>query len=308
MICKNNLINSLFITLILITSTIFQPAYSATNNSTKQEFDILKPGKAVKKTYTFKKGDNYYKIAKKLNMNYWSLMQLNNAKSPYAKTGHTILLSKSFEPGNKYDGIIINIPEQRLYFFYKDKLSKVYKVSVGKNGKQWKTPTGDFKILYKNKAPTWHVPVSIQKEMKAEGKKVKKEVKPGPDNPLGNWFLGLDDKGLGIHSTNAPASIGYSITHGCIRMNSKSAVQLFYLVKENTPVKIIYQPIKLDFDGKNKAYLEVYKNIYGNKLKTVQIVKTLLKKYNVKESDIDFNKVERVAVAKAGVPVLISKK
>ncbi len=195
-----------------------------------------------------------------------------------------------------------------MYFFYKGKLSKIYKVSVGRPEDRWQTPTGDFKILFKDKAPTWYVPLSIQNEMRAKGRNVITKINPGVNNPLGNWFLGINRNGLGIHATNAPASIGYSVTHSCIRMNAKSAAELFSLVRVNTPVKIIYQPIKLDIDGKKQVYLEVYKNVYDKNLKTVSIVKTLLRKYKIKDDDIDWKKVQEVAIEKKGIPVKISKK
>jgi lipoprotein-anchoring transpeptidase ErfK/SrfK len=306
---KKNLYPILMV-LMFSAITIFQPVYSETKPAAKaaakpkkQEFDVLKPGTMVNKTYKVKEDDNYKIIAKKYNLDYKKLMEINNVETPYTTTGHTIILTKETEPGNTYDGIIVNIPEQKLYFFYKGKLSKIYKVSVGKPEDKWHTPTGNFKIMAKDKAPIWHIPVSIQKEMKFP----KTTVAAGPDNPLGNWWMGITS-GIGIHSTNAPASIGYSVTHGCIRMNPQSAAELFNLVKVNTPVKIIYQPIKLDIDGKNLVYLEVYKNVYDKKLNTVSIVRTLLKKYKIKETDINWKTVGAVALAKKGAPVLISKK
>jgi len=82
------------------------------------------------------------------------------------------------------------------------------------------TPTGSFSILTKEVDPTWDVPVSIRREMKREGKTPLVRVAPGPDNPLGDRWLGLSLPGVGIHGTNAPARI-YTIRRtaasACIR-------------------------------------------------------------------------------------------
>lgn len=277
-----------------------------TSSSTAVFIDDIVPGKMILKTHTVAKGENYYTIAKKYKKDAKKLMAMNGVKSPYTTIGKKITLSKYAVPGNKFDGIIVNIPEQTLYYFDNAKFNKEYKVSVGQPGR-WQTPLGTYKIVYKDKAPTWKVPVSIQKEMAAKGQVVKTEVPPGPKNPLGNWWMGLNNHDLGIHSTNAPASIGYSITHGCVRMNPNSAAELFPKVKVGTPVKIVYQQVKINFDDNKKVYLEVYKDSYNKNLKTEQLVKEILAKYKVDMNTIDMNKVQTVAKEKTGEPMLISK-
>ena len=62
---------------------------------------------------------------------------------------------------------------------------------------------------------------------------------PGPDNPLGTRWMGLTAPGVGIHGTDAPASIGYSVSHGCIRMQIPEAEWLFERVQIGTPVVIL---------------------------------------------------------------------
>lgn len=288
----------------------FSYSYAAdkktSTSSTAVFIDDLIPGKMHLKTHTVKKGENYYTIAKKYKINSNKLMSMNGVKNPYTYIGKKVILSKYAVPGNKFDGVIVNIPEQKLYYFDNAKLNKEYIVSVGQPGR-WQTPLGTYKIVYMDKAPTWKVPVSIQKEMAAKGQVVKKEVPPGPQNPLGNWWMGLNKHDLGIHSTNAPASIGYSITHGCIRMAPTSASELFSKIKVGTPVKIVYQQVKINFDDDKNVYLEVYKDTYRKNLKTEQMVKEILTKYKVDINKIDMKKVQAVAKAKTGEPTLISK-
>jgi lipoprotein-anchoring transpeptidase ErfK/SrfK len=94
------------------------------------------------------------------------------------------------------------------------------------------TPLGRFQIVVKWKNPWWYPPASPW----AQGDK---PVPPGPNNPLGTRWMGLSAPGVGIHGTPEPASIGYSLSHGCIRMLIPQAEWLFDHVTVGTPVFIV---------------------------------------------------------------------
>ncbi|MGH2972849.1 MAG: L,D-transpeptidase family protein [Gaiellaceae bacterium] len=95
------------------------------------------------------------------------------------------------------------------------------------------TPLGRFQIVVKWVNPTWYPPTQ---DAWAKGLK---PVPPGPDNPLGTRWMGLSVPGVGIHGTDEPASIGYSESHGCIRMLVPDAEWLFGHVTVGTPVFIV---------------------------------------------------------------------
>ena len=95
------------------------------------------------------------------------------------------------------------------------------------------TPLGRFQIIVKWKNPTWYPPTQ---DAWAKGLK---PVPPGPDNPLGTRWMGISSPGVGIHGTDEPASIGYSESHGCIRMLVPDAEWLFDHVTVGTPVFIV---------------------------------------------------------------------
>lgn len=112
-------------------------------------------------------------------------------------------------PVAKGQQVVINIPQQRLFLYEDGILQKVYPVAVGKAMTQ--TNLGQHKIGAKAFNPTWHIPLSIQKELN-NGVKT---IQPGPKNPLGPVFVRLGDPklGLGIHGTNAPTSVpGFAVT------------------------------------------------------------------------------------------------
>jgi len=97
---------------------------------------------------------------------------------------------------------------------------------------QYPTPTGTFSIVDMQRDPWWRPPDS-------EWAKDLDPVPPGPNNPLGTRWMGLSAPGVGIHGTPSPASIGYSASHGCIRMRIPEAEWLFTHVTYGTPVIIV---------------------------------------------------------------------
>jgi lipoprotein-anchoring transpeptidase ErfK/SrfK len=103
-------------------------------------------------------------------------------------------------------------------------------VAVGQPA--YPTPVGAFAIVDMQRNPTWTPPNSAW----AAGEK---PIGPGPGNPLGTRWMGLSAPGVGLHGTPDAASIGYSASHGCIRMRIPDAEWLFDHVDIGTPVWII---------------------------------------------------------------------
>ena len=99
-------------------------------------------------------------------------------------------------------------------------------VAVGQS--QYPTPVGRFEIIEKQLNPWWYPPNSAW----AAGEK---PVPPGPGNPLGTRWMGLSAPGVGLHGTPDAASVGYSASHGCIRMRIPDAEWLFVHVRVGRP-------------------------------------------------------------------------
>ena len=158
----------------------------------------------------------------------------------------------------------MNLPGHMIYLFSEGSLVKRYPVAIGRP--DWPTPQGNFVVLGKIKNPTWTVPQTIQEEMEKEGKLVLEKVPPGPDNPLGKYWLPLSAPGYGIHSTIWPESIGHSTSHGCIRMLPEDIEALFPYIKAGIPVSIIYEPVKLALTPDKRIFLEVHPNVYQKQL------------------------------------------
>jgi lipoprotein-anchoring transpeptidase ErfK/SrfK len=126
--------------------------------------------------------------------------------------------------------IVITRGANTLKLYNSHRLVRTFRVATGQA--IYPTPAGVWRIVDKQRNPWWRPPASPW----ARGLK---PVPPGPGNPLGTRWMGLDASGVGIHGTDAPASIGYSLSHGCIRMQIPDAEWLFEHVQLGTPVVIL---------------------------------------------------------------------
>jgi lipoprotein-anchoring transpeptidase ErfK/SrfK len=126
--------------------------------------------------------------------------------------------------------IVIHRGENQLDLYRGMRLWREFAVATGQAA--YPTPLGAFQIVVKWKDPWWYPPASPW----AAGEK---PVPPGPSNPLGTRWMGLTAPGVGIHGTNNDSSIGYSVSHGCIRMHVPDAEWLFDQVSIGTPVFIV---------------------------------------------------------------------
>jgi lipoprotein-anchoring transpeptidase ErfK/SrfK len=127
--------------------------------------------------------------------------------------------------------IVVTRGSNTLQFYDGHTLVRTFPVATGQA--IYPTPAGIWHIMDKQRNPWWYPPVY---DSWAKGLK---PVPPGPDNPLGTRWMGLNAPGVGIHGTDAPTSIGYSASHGCIRMHVPDAEWLFERVHVGTPVVIL---------------------------------------------------------------------
>ena len=118
--------------------------------------------------------------------------------------------------------IVVSLPDRKLALIENGQVKKIYAVAVGKDTTP--SPTGNFTIVNRLTDPTYYHKGQI--------------VGPGPQNPIGNRWIGLSQKGYGIHGTNAPRSIGKAASHGCIRMGRKDLEELFAQVRPGDVVEI----------------------------------------------------------------------
>ncbi|MGH2720363.1 MAG: L,D-transpeptidase family protein, partial [Actinomycetota bacterium] len=132
------------------------------------------------------------------------------------------------------DVLVVKLGENKLLHFHANELVKTYDVATG--SRRYATPKGTFKIVNKRFRPTW---VNPAKYPGGWGAGLPAKIGPGPGNPLGTRALDLSVGGIRIHGTSNDASIGYNVSHGCIRMHMAEVEELFELVGVGTPVVIL---------------------------------------------------------------------
>jgi L,D-transpeptidase ErfK/SrfK len=201
-------------------------------------------------------------------------------------------------PARRPDGITINIPQRLLFVLDGGRLVGSYPIGAGQPG--WPTFTGAFTVVRKEVDPVWDVPLSIQREMRAQGKQVVTQVPAGPNNPLGKYWLGLSAPGFGIHGTSAPLSIYRFQSHGCIRLHNADIEALFAQVSEGTPGEAIYEPVLLRIVG-GDVLLEAHRDVYRRQPQAEARVAELARELNVLDR-LDWTAVRQVLNLRAGQP------
>ena len=217
-------------------------------------------------------------------------------------------------PDEPRTGIVVNLPDGRLYYFHADRggnrVVETDPISVGKM--DWKTPIGVTTIVRKEKKPTWYPPNSVREtHLKDDGDILPESIPPGPDNPLGEYAmrLGIPGGAYLIHGTNKPVGVGMQLTHGCIRLYPEDIETLFAQVPLGMAVRIVNQRIKTGWiDG--ALYLEVHHPLDGVDPKDVEdltaLTRTIVAATAQRRVIIDWDAAERVFNEASGSPARIS--
>jgi lipoprotein-anchoring transpeptidase ErfK/SrfK len=118
--------------------------------------------------------------------------------------------------------VLVSVSDRKLAVLENGKVIRTFPVSVGAAVSP--SPAGEFQIVNRLANPTYYHPGTV--------------IPPGTDNPIGPRWIGLSQKGFGIHGTNQPGSIGHAASHGCIRLNNRDIVQLFQIISVGDTVSI----------------------------------------------------------------------
>jgi L,D-transpeptidase ErfK/SrfK len=257
-------------------------------------------------TYTIQPGDMLVSIGARFGVDYRVLARDNAILNPdLIFAGRTLRIRNAhIVPAGVEEGILINIPQRMLFNFSQGRLLAAYPVGLGRP--DWPTPAGKFKIVAREMNKTWVVPKSIQEEMRRERRVVFTEVPPGPDNPLGKHWLGLDLWGYGIHGTIAPSSVYDFRSHGCIRLHPDDVAALYDNVKIGTRGQLAYQPVLLAVLDDGRVLLEVHADIYAKGSDPAQAVRDMAAAYGLSEA-IDWPLVETVIAAQEGLAVEVGR-
>jgi len=118
--------------------------------------------------------------------------------------------------------VLVSIPDRKLAVMEGGEVIASFPVAVG--AEESPSPTGEFQIVNRVSNPTYYRPGTV--------------IPSGKDNPVGTRWIGLSQKGYGIHGTNAPRSVGHAASHGCIRLRNRDVERLFNMLRVGDTVEI----------------------------------------------------------------------
>jgi len=179
-------------------------------------------------------------LAEKFHMSEELLKALNPEKA-FDKIGETIVVANV--PARRELPRIARIEIDKTHETLKayeggGRLVAFYPASVGSPDRP--TPTGTLKVTGTDEQPTYHY--NPQYKFKSVKSKRPFEIKPGPNNPVGSYWIGLSAQGYGIHGTAEPDRVSKSASHGCVRLTNWDARVLGENIKRGTPVVFLDGP------------------------------------------------------------------
>jgi L,D-transpeptidase ErfK/SrfK len=256
-------------------------------------------------------------IARRYEVGYEAIRLANPGVDTWlpGKGTEVVVPSQYVLPDAPHEGIVVNVPEMRLYYFPKPRPGETprvftYPISVGRG--DWQTPLVVTRVVRKEKNPAWRPPESIRAEHAARGDPLPKFVPAGPDNPLGDYALRLSVPGYLIHGTNKPYGIGMRVTHGCIRLYPEDINALFHMVPVGTPVRIVNQPVKVGWLD-HRLYMEVHPAFVsddaGKPINLTPIVQAVIAATGQPPSDkvVNWDAVYSAARLTTGIPTEVSR-
>lgn len=265
----------------------------------------------VGQTYpiTVERGDSLTTIRQENDISYEELLEANPRINFYKlKVGQTIIIPKQFILPKFRRGIVINIPELRLYYFTPDGQT-LYTFPVGLGRENWRTPLISSKVASKEEDPVWRVPNSIREYvLNKTGEELPDVVMPGPKNPLGKYALRLQEGDYLIHGTNAPTSVGTFISSGCMRLLREPIELLYEEVAVGTPVHVMHCPTKAGWRN-NKLYVESHIPVssYTSMSSPLNVdpEEAIYDVIHLRPTQIDWNAVSRNVKQHLGIPEVI---
>ena len=178
--------------------------------------------------------------------------------SAYAQSAPKDSNASKLQPTRR---IVVSIPDRKLALLEDGRVVKIYDVAVGAQVSP--SPSGEFQIAQRLSNPTYYQPGVV--------------IGPGPGNPLGTRWMGLNVKGFGIHGTNRPSSIGKNASHGCIRLKNSDVEDLFARVRVGDRVSLLAERT------------EEVAQLFGGKVSPTKVVNDQTQVARTESSNIEDN-------------------
>jgi L,D-transpeptidase ErfK/SrfK len=264
--------------------------------------------------------DTLSDIARRFNVGYEEIVRANPGVDPWLPGAdrEIVIPSQFILPNAPREGIVINVPQMRLFYYPKVKKGEpqlVYTFPIGIGRVGWATPQGTTKIVRRQKDPTWRPTASIIKEHREErGEELERVIGPGPDNPLGRYAFYLGWPTYMIHGTNKPAGVGLRSSHGCIRLYPEDIELLFNMAPIGTKVTVVNEPFVFGWEN-DELYLQAFDVLEDDardwkkaqkKLVSKSLGSDIQKELKKRKEEMNWDLVAAAAHQPRGIPVSIS--
>ncbi len=260
------------------------------------------------KTHHPTAGDTFFDLARFYDLGHNEIEAANPGIDEWIpdQSGKEVAIPTAWVlPCCTYEGLVINIPEMRIYYYprtAKGEPRQVITAPVGLGRLDWRTPTGRWRVTEKTKDPTWVLPESIRKERIAEKGFSETSIPGGhPDNPLGHYRMRISLDIYGIHGTHRPWGVGMLVSHGCVRLYPEDIEKLYPLVPLGTGGEFVYQTVKVG-ERNGRVWLEAHPDLYGTQPAAWRETRQLLEKQGLLKR-VDEERVFRVLQERRGIPV-----
>ena len=258
--------------------------------------------------------NTFVQIARDFDLGYEELKLANPGVDVWLPGDGTpiYLPTMNVVPALPREGIVLNLPSMRLMYFVEDAAENgvgdarrvtSHPIGIGREG--WATPTGSAQVTGKAREPTWYPPASVRAEHAELGDPLPSIVGPGPDNPLGNFAMGLSMPGYLIHGTNKPAGVGMRVSHGCIRLYPEDIETLFERVPSGTPVNIIDEPVLAGWRD-DELFLEVHAPLAEDErdltAQAERVIAAAFQRAGLAPTPLDAELIARIVTEQRGIP------
>lgn len=259
--------------------------------------------------------DTLLDLARRYGLGYEEITNANPGIDPWLPGDGTVVVvpKQRLLPRAPRTGIVINLPEHRLYWYPpaaagRPSVVYTFPVSIGKM--DWNTPLGRTTIVSKAKDAPWIPPKSVREEHAKRGEPLPAVVPGGPDNPMGRYkmALGIPGGAYLIHGTNRPAGIGMQVTHGCMRLYPEDIETLYGMVPVGTPVTIVNQPYKWGWH-QGELLIEVHPPLQedtGTPPTLTDLTRLLVEATKAEPLAIDWIGAERIWREARGIPTAVA--
>ncbi len=246
-------------------------------------------------------GDTLLDVAYRHRLGFERVAGANPGIDPWIPDPGTVVVlpTQHVLPDAPHVGLVVNLPELQLYdFAAHGDVPEVLALAIG--DEMDPSLLGEFRVGRKREHPEWRPPASIR----AEKPDLPEVVPPGPDNPLGDYWMTIGSTTYGIHGTNNRWSIGREATHGCLRLYNDQMARLYARTREGTRIRLVYQTVKIG-ERAGMLYLEAHPDRYLRDLDRVDHALERLRALGVTDPAL-IQRARDVIASAQGVPVLLA--